>query len=132
LVTWGFPRILVLDDDPSFGRILIHIARQAEVSMAFFRSPDELQGKLGRWRFDAAVVDSDLGHTSGVDTVRYFERFLENLPVLLVSQSEIGLPPAAEWPASVRQFLFKSVGHQQILAAVVEIAKKGRILKWNR
>ncbi len=124
LVTWGHPRILVVDDDPSFGRILAQYARNEGVSLAFFRSLDEVRGNLSRWRFDAAVVDSDLGNETGLEAVKYFERFLLNLPILLVSQSELGVPPRHEWPSSVRRFLPKNVGHRTILETIVHLAKK--------
>jgi DNA-binding response OmpR family regulator len=126
LVFGGNPRILVVDDDPSFGRILARQARIGGVALAFFQSLDELRGKLSRWRFDAAVLDSDLGDESGVEAARYLERYLLNLPVLLVSQSDLDVPPKEKWPSSVRQFLLKSVGHERILEEVVRLAgKKG-------
>jgi len=124
LVTYGNPRILVVDDDPSFGRILAQYARLGGVALAFFRSFDEVRGKLSRWRFDAAVVDSDLGEATGLDVARYLERFLLDVPVLLVSQSDLTVPPKEEWPASVREFLFKNVGHRAILDAVVRLSGK--------
>ncbi len=124
LVTYGNPRILVVDDDPSFGRILAQHARLGGVALAFFRSFDEIRGKLGRWRFDAAVVDSDLGEATGVQVARYLERFLLDVPILLVSQSDLTVPPKEQWPASVREFLFKKVGHRAILDAVVRISGK--------
>jgi CheY-like chemotaxis protein len=107
-------RILLVDDDPVFGRILCRVGARSGASVTFCQSLDALGGEPWQ-RFDAAIVDFDLGTATGIELIRQLERVLGELPVILVSQSrEVAVPPN-QWPRAIRGFLHKSLGPGAIL-----------------
>ncbi|MBI4405246.1 MAG: response regulator [Deltaproteobacteria bacterium] len=112
------PHILVLDDDILFGKILSKIASLKQVPLTFCTSVREV-GKLPNWKFDIAIVDYDLGLVTGLQFVNYLERFMNTVPVILVSQYR--QIKAAKWPTSVKGFIHKSVGPYEIFNMAVRI-----------
>lgn len=106
-------RILLVEDDPVFATLFKRLATQAHLSVTCVESLSELTD-LNHLKYDAAIVDYDLGTENGVETVRYLERYLGDFPALLVSAFQPQVPQAY-WPHSIRHFLHKSVGVKAIL-----------------
>jgi CheY-like chemotaxis protein len=114
----GLARILVVDDDPSFGKIMSRIGQQSQVSMTVCKSLEEI-GDLEHQKFDAAIVDYDLGSTNGIQVAEHLENLLGDIPVILVSQSQLVETPISLWPSNVKGFLHKALGHIAILEAAL-------------
>lgn len=114
----NFPRILVIDDDPTFGRIMQHAAALKHVNLTFCTSPEEMAA-LQNWQFDVVVMDMDLGAVTGYELTRYLEEFtIEPIPVVLVSQSQN--INTKHWPSTIREFVHKGAGPFAILDASFE------------
>ena len=112
------PRILVLDDDPIFGRIMRQAATKKGSAVSYCKSVDELS-KLPSWDYDVIVMDYDLGPVTGFELTDYLEKFTSvEVPVILVSQTK--LRGSQKWPETIREFVHKGLGPFAILDAVFE------------
>src|SRR5687768_5082220 len=76
------PRVLLVDDDPSFGKILAKIAQQSHVTVTVCHGLQEV-GETTWWDYDAAIVDYDLGTSTGLEIIRQLERVRPEMPVIL-------------------------------------------------
>ena len=110
------PRILLIDDDPVFGKIMQRVAECAKVRLTFVATAEQL-GSVDPSSFDVGILDYDLGSVTGVDVVRDFDRH-KQLPIVLVSQAVRS--PESDWPGSIRQFICKDKGPHKIIVAAVE------------
>lgn len=70
----SYPRILVVDDDPIFGKIINRSANELGANVTFCQSIREF-GVLGQnWEeYDVAIIDCDLGAINGCELVEYME-----------------------------------------------------------
>jgi DNA-binding NtrC family response regulator len=111
-------QVLVVDDDPSFGKIMSRIGQQSQVIVTVCSGIEEIIDLAGR-RFVAAIVDYDLGSTTGIKVAEKLELLLGKVPVILVSQSQMVETPISLWPSNVKGFLHKALGHFAILEAAL-------------
>lgn len=115
------PRILIIDDDVTFGSILVATAKKNGLDAEAHASLVEL-GSFARLReFDLAVVDYFLESLRGDEVAQYADTFFEGLPVIVVSAKEFTAEETARWPAAVREFLAKDKGPQAVIDAALRI-----------
>lgn len=107
------PRILIVDDDPIFCRLMAAIGERMGVLIEYRSSLKELYKVLPKLKFDAAIVDYDLGCVTGVQLSRYLERVSHGKPLILVSNYRN--IPRGGWSHSVRAFVGKGAGEADIL-----------------
>ena len=112
------PRILLVDDDPSFGKILAKIAQQSRVAVTVCHNLQEV-GETTWWDYDVAIVDYDLGTSTGLEIIRQLERVRPDMPVILVSQSQHVETPISRWPGSIKGFMNKALGHFAIMESAL-------------
>lgn len=112
------PRILLVDDDPTFGRIMARASDLKDIAMTCCKSIDDLAA-LNNWNFDVIIMDYDLGAVTGFELTKYLENFTDrNIPVVLVSGTK---PKGGQrWPVTIREFVHKSCGAFAILDAAFE------------
>jgi len=121
------PRILVVDDDPSFGKIMRRAAAYKGADVVVCKSLEDF-GSLSNFDFDVVLMDYDLGAVTGVELTKYLERLTKDeIPVVLVSQSN--QKNAHQWPDSIREFVHKGLGPFAILDALFEAHEVSRINK---
>lgn len=107
------PRILIVDDDPIFCRLMAAVGEEMGVIVEYRTSLKELYRVLPKLNFDAAIVDYDLGCVTGVQLSRYLEMVSLGKPLILVSSyKDI---PRGGWSNSVRAFVGKATGEATIL-----------------
>jgi DNA-binding response OmpR family regulator len=105
-------RILLVDDDPLFGRIFKQEAKKQNIAVVVcisLENPELLRGQV----FDAAVVDYDLGGMTGPELSEYLAAILGSIPVLLISakdRPEVPIPLGC-----LVGFVHKGKGNQAIL-----------------
>lgn len=110
------PRVLVVDDDPTFGKIMERAAAYLNADMVFVQSLQDLDPeKLGA--FDVAIVDYDLGSVTGIELARYLDHHV-SVPIILVSHTE--QIPNRQWSDSIHDFVHKSAGAHVIMDAAFE------------
>ena len=114
----NFPRLLVLDDDPTFGRLMQQVADKKGAPLTFCKSVEDL-AHLPNWDYDVIIMDYDLGSVTGFELTAYLEKFTKvEVPVILVSHSK--LRGSEHWPATIREFVHKGLGPFAILDAAFE------------
>jgi len=123
----NLPRILLVDDDPTFGKIMKRAAVTKGVDLTFCASLDEF-ATLQNWDYDVVMMDYDLGAVTGVELTKYIEQFTkEEVPVILVSQTN--QQDFKRWPGSIREFVHKRLGPYALLDATFEAHEVHQICK---
>jgi len=114
----SLPRMLILDDDEVFARVLKQCALKKGASSSICLSIDEISN-LQDWNYDVVVMDFDLGAVNGFELAQYLELTSNaEVPVILVSQSQVFTD--CEWPKNIREFVHKDLGSYAILDAAFE------------
>lgn len=109
-------RLLLVDDDPLFGKILKQEAKKNNISVVVCISLDNPELLAGQ-TFDAAVVDYDLGNMTGPELGNYLVATLGKIPILLVS----GKQRETVKEANIGGFVLKEAGYQAILEAALKL-----------
>lgn len=121
------PKILLVDDDPMYGKILQRLAANHKVSITFCSSLEEL-GQLDTLDFDVGIIDYNLGAVTGVELTTYLEHTLPtDLPIILISQTRQLV--SRRWPDSIRDFVHKAMGPYAVLDAAFEAHEIAQIQK---
>jgi len=123
----SYPRVLVVDDDPIFGKIIHRSASQLGVNLTYCETVTDF-GVLGdTWDdYDVAIIDCDLGSLNGYQLVDFMELHTKKeIPVVLVSQTKPN--KNQKWPVSVREFIHKKLGPFAILDAAFEAHEISKI-----
>ena len=111
-------RILLVDDDPVFAKIIKRAAEFRGVSLAHCSTLDEF-AKLQQSEYDVLIMDYDLGAVTGLELASYYEKFsAAETPVILVSKT--ARLDTRKWPDSIREFVHKDLGPLAILSAAFE------------
>lgn len=110
------PKLVLIDDDPLFGNIMVRVAKKRELDIDYFSSLIETDsfGSLGQ--YDAAIVDYDLGNMTGIDIAEYLQLFFGDIPMILVSGEQRDKSVPKSWPGTVRCFIHKNEGYDAILS----------------
>lgn len=112
------PRILLIDDDPLFGKVMQRAANAKSIPLSHCSSLEEFS-QIKSFDYDVMIVDYNLGAVTGFELTRYIEQFTaKEVPVILVSQSES--LDYQDWPTTVMEFVHKSVKPQGILEATLD------------
>ncbi len=120
--TTSMPRLLVVDDDPTFGKIMERAASKKSAHVTYCESIEDF-GALRNWDYDVVIMDYDLGAVTGFELTTYLEQFTAaQVPVILVSQTQRVKSP--HWPDAIRKFVHKSLGPFAILEAAVQVHTK--------
>ncbi len=112
-------RILVIDDDPMFCKLMQRIGVLKGISLVTVSSILEAES-IDANEFDAVVMDYMLDqHATGLDVASHFSGDMYTTPVILVSHTS-NIPATKKWPATVREFIHKNFGPHAILDAALE------------
>ncbi|MBC7661033.1 MAG: response regulator [Chitinophagaceae bacterium] len=109
------PKMVLIDDDPSYTSILARCAAMEGIDLDTFNSLSELGFVSLLRNYDVAIIDYDLGSLNGVEIAEYMSTLLNDMPMVLISASDRSEEMAAHCPHSVRAFLNKSAGFSKIL-----------------
>ncbi|MDA9951415.1 response regulator [Oligoflexaceae bacterium] len=119
------PKILLVDDDPIFGKIMTRVADQNNSQMTVCSSLAEV-AMLDSFDFEVAIIDYDLGNVTGYYLASHLDKLTSReIPVVLVSQSQ--RDDVDRWPTSIREFVNKKIGPYAILDAAFEAHEVKRI-----
>jgi len=110
-------RLLLVDDDPIFGKIFKREAKQNNISVVVcisLHNPELLSGQT----FDAVVVDYDLGGMTGPELGKYLVSTLGKIPILLISGKN---REVVDPEGNIRGFMLKERGYKEILDATLKL-----------
>src|SRR4051812_44850400 len=90
----SIPRLLLIDDDPVFGKIMQRVARNLGAPLTYVQSVSKMP-EVRADVFDVAIVDYDLGSVTGLELMACLENQGLSIPVVLVSEARRSY--AAHW-----------------------------------
>ncbi|WP_141735096.1 response regulator [Oligoflexus tunisiensis] len=114
-------RIILIDDDRSFGLIMKQCAIQRGVSLDYFESLADLGFVALVGSYDVAILDYDLGNMTGVEIGEYLAALFDRMPMLLISGTMRTPSPDEIRKGLVRPFLHKNSGYDRILTTALEL-----------
>jgi CheY-like chemotaxis protein len=112
----NLPKILLIDDDPIFGKIMERTGKQLRLDITFCQSVAEL-GAIEDFDFDVAIIDYDLGAVTGYELTSYLSEYAGNVPVVLISNNADA--QLKGWAQGITQFVHKKLGPYSIFKAAV-------------
>ncbi len=116
------PRILLIDDDPVFVAIMKRWAMMEKVQLECYVSLDEM-GFIGLFsNYDVAILDYDLGYTTGIEIARCTDALLHHMPIVIVSIKDRSVE-CADAPTCVKAVLQKSKGYSHILNVATKLCR---------
>ncbi len=119
-----YTRLVLIDDDISFCKMLSSFALSRGIHLDCFSSLQEM-GFIGLMsRYDAAIVDFDLGSMNGIEIAEYLPAFFSEMPMILISGRDRRCKSGGHWPISIKSFIHKDQGPDAILDAALAIAEK--------
>ena len=114
-------KVLLVDDDASFGKIMLRSARLRGIDLTFCVAIDEV-AKYSHETFDLALIDFHLGSVTGVEFSEYLTRYnFGALDTIIISHSQQNI--SQQWPINARRFLNKKIGPHQIFDSVCQTYK---------
>ncbi|RYE60996.1 MAG: response regulator [Oxalobacteraceae bacterium] len=111
------PKIVLIDDDPSYTSIIARCAAKEGIQLDTFNSLSELGFVALLRNYDVAIIDYDLGSLNGVEIAEYMSTLLDDMPMVLISASDRTQEMGDHCPHSVRAFVNKADGFDKILDA---------------
>ena len=120
------PKIVLIDDDPIFIAIMKRWAVLEKVHLETYGSLDEM-GFIGLFsNYDVAILDYDLGYTTGIEIARCTHSLLSDMPIIIVSYKDRSLE-CADAPSCVKAVLQKSKGYSHILNVASSCCKQSSL-----
>jgi DNA-binding NtrC family response regulator len=118
-------RVILIDDDRSFGLIMKQCALQHGVELDYFESLEDL-GFVGLVsKYDVAILDYDLGNMTGVEIGEYLLAMFDRMPMLLISGTMRTASPEQIKSGLAHPFMHKNEGYDLILSKALEISGAG-------
>jgi ActR/RegA family two-component response regulator len=115
-------RVILIDDDRSFGHIMKQCAAQRGVDLDYFESLADLGFVALVGRYDVAILDYDLGSMTGVEIGEYLQALFNCMPMLLISGTMRTPSPTEIKSGQVRPFMHKNKGYDLILTTALDLA----------
>jgi CheY-like chemotaxis protein len=115
--TKSAPSIVLVDDDPVFGKLMAMIALKQKLPFVFVNPEKESLQKLTELNFDIAILDYDLGKNTGLQLAQLLKRKGKTAPIVMVSASKF--VDSTLWPKAVRSLVCKKVGPYAILVSAL-------------
>lgn len=113
-------RIVLIDDDPSYGNIMSTFASARGLSMDHFTDLGQM-GSLGRLSdYSVAIVDFDLGSMNGIEIAEYLPVFFNGMPMILISGKDRVSNVMSPWPSCIKEFVHKDRGPDHILDLTIQ------------
>jgi DNA-binding NtrC family response regulator len=116
------PKLVVIDDDTDFLGLIKACAESMGITAVCFSSLEQLPTLRNLATFDVALIDYYLEDVLGLEIAEYLDIFAPDLPVLLVSGSDVAPSPSLiPHPRCVKKFVIKGIGPYAILNRVLGV-----------
>lgn len=122
-------KILLVDDDPTFGYLMTSVAKGLGIDLTHRESLVDLGSFAMIKEFDIAMIDYYLESLRGDEIAEYVDTFFNDLPLVIVSAHDFDEKSKSKWPPTVKAFLQKDLGAVQLLKRVVETYDRITLLK---
>ena len=121
-------KALLIDDDPLFGNLLTRKASAHGIKLEYRSSLVEALYEGYLRSYDVAILDCVMPELSGFEVSHYLATFLEDISVILVSQSDSSFAKFLQDGCGAVTFISKEQGADAIFAAA-KTATLGRSKK---
>jgi len=123
-------KIVVVDDDPVFGALLMAKAKSNGFDAKFYLSLMDM-GSFARIKeYDLAIIDFYMDQIRGDEIAEYVDTFFKDVPVIIVSGEDFtDSERAKRWPQTVRAFVPKMDGVDKILSTAKSVLQRERMLR---
>lgn len=123
-------KIVVVDDDPVFGALMMAKAKSSGFDAKFYLSLVDM-GSFARIKeYDLAIIDFYMDQIRGDEIAVYVDTFFKDVPVIIVSAEDFTESERAKkWPQTVRAFVPKMDGVDKILTTAKAILQRERMLR---
>jgi DNA-binding response OmpR family regulator len=115
------PRLILIDDDAIYGRILQQLAHQRGIKLDHFQSLAELGYVALIGKYDVVILDYDLGGMTGIEIESYLNAFFRGLPMLLISGSLRKASRKEVESGRAHPFMHKKSGYEAILSTALSL-----------
>jgi len=115
-------RIVLIDDDPSFLAIMQRLADMEGVLLDCYERIEDLGFIDVFKKYDAVILDYDLGDQTAVDISLYLNCFIKELPTMIISAKD-RTQECKDIPRCVKSVLRKSAGYRYILELAVKLSQ---------
>lgn len=116
-------RYVLIDDDASYRTILVRCAGMEGMDIDVYESLMDLGSVAMLGRYDAAIIDYDLGALNGVEIAENISALFGDIPVILVSEKDRAPDGNKNWPKSIKKFIKKSHGYTYALSEARKFAQ---------
>lgn len=110
------PRMVLIDDDPSYTSILKRKAEVAGIELDAFHSLADLGFVALLRNYDVAIIDYELEEMNGVEIAEYMSKLLDGMPMVLISATDRSAE-MSHCPGNIRVFVNKSDGFDKVITA---------------
>lgn len=114
------PKLILVDDDPLFGAVMIKQAENMKVPLDFYDSLSSLGFISKLSEYDVIIVDYQMDHINGIEIAAYMPSFFDDKTVILISSTHIE-EQIKVIPDYITQFIHKDIGHKAILEQAIDI-----------
>ena len=122
-------RLLIIDDDPTYGRMVVGAARSRGIEAEHYMSLLELGSFARICEFDIAVLDFYLDNFRGDEIAQYVETFFCDMPVVIVSVHQFADQSMDNWPECIRRFIPKQQGLTALIDQVSDVLQRDHLIK---
>jgi|GEM_PF-5513992 len=113
--------ILLIDDDPWFRAVFRVVCEARGLPITTFASLADMPSVAALKDYDLVIVDYYLESFTGTEIAEYVDAFFSQVPVVIVSGSQIPSAVDCGWPASIRGFITKTNGAHTILDYALQV-----------
>ena len=112
-------RLLVIDDDPVFGKLICKHGEQRGLNIDHFESLDQMGFFVKMKDYDIILIDFKLERLNGMEVAAYIPSFFSNKKVYLISSSSLEDTLQKPLPSHISAFIHKDKGVDEILNRAV-------------
>lgn len=114
-------KMILIDDDRTFGRIMLRCAEEMGVRLDYYESLEHLGYVSLVGEYDVAILDYDLGSMTGLEIGEYLTAFFSGMPMLLISATNRTATLSESKQGIGQPFLLKGTGPELILATALAL-----------
>lgn len=114
-------KFVLIDDDPTYRATMIRAAQKEGLELEVYDSILDIYATWMEYgplnckdRYDAAIIDFDLGSTTGVEIAGCLANLFGDISLVLVSERDRS-DQDGKWPTSIVKFVKKSSGCGTVL-----------------
>lgn len=111
-------RILLLEDNESFGYILSEYLRLQDYEIAWVKSGSEALELIAHQRFDLAILDIMLPDTSGFELAEQIKLLHSELPFIFLSAKSLKVDKLKGYKAGAIDYITKPVDEELLVAKI--------------